>query len=244
MENTTDPKDGMLWIPPGRFLYRASHRSREGEFILQNEGPRLLNMAGFYIDQYEVTNAGYKQFLDNSGYQPADRHNFLKHWSAGFPEHLSNHPVTWVSLADAQAYAAWAGKRLPNDIEWQWAAQGADGRAWPWGDQFEREYCNSDSSGTSPVDTFPENTSPFGVCDMVGNVWEYTDQVLSDGWHRWCLIRGGSYYLPKGSPWYAEGGAQPVYHHHKFLMMAPSLDRCGTIGFRCVLSEGITVAEA
>ena len=76
------------------------------------------------------------------------------------------------------------------------------------------------------------------------NVWEWIDVVVSDGWHNWCFIRGGSYYNARGSMWYTEGGAQPVYHHHKFLLMNPSLDRCGTIGFRCARSEGQTVVKA
>jgi formylglycine-generating enzyme required for sulfatase activity len=233
----------MVWIPAGRFLYKSSHRTREGEFILYNEGPRHLLMSGFFIDPYEVTNSEYKIFLEASGYQPEEAHNFLRHWQGGYPLHLDKHPVTWVSREDACAYASWAGKRLPNNIEWQWAAQGSDGRCWPWGDQFDPNLCNTDQPGTTPVDAFPANVSPFGIYDLVGNVWEWTDPVISDGWHRWCLLRGGSYYLPKGSSWYAEGGAQPVYHHHKFLLMASGLDRCGTIGFRCVSSEGVTVSE-
>lgn len=233
----------MVEIPAGQYRYKSSHRTREGEFLFFNEGPRDLQMSGFYIDQFEVTNADFQLFLEESGYQPRITNNFLKHWAKGFPLDLSDHPVTWVSLEDARAYAVWKGKRLPNDIEWQWAAQGSDGRSWPWGDQFNPQFCNSDSPGTTPVHAYPNNMSPFGVCDLVGNVWEWTDQVFSDGWHRWCLIRGGSFYLARGSSWYAEGGAQPVYHHHKFLLMTPGLDRCATIGFRCVKSDGITIKE-
>jgi len=229
--------EGMVWVPGGEFCYRSYHRFREGGFYYYDEGPCVVMMHGFYMDRYEVTNADFRRFLEETGYRPKEPHNFLRHWAGGFPEALANHPVTWVSLEDARAYAAWAGKRLPSDLEWQWAAQGPDGRKWPWGDTFDPSFCNGDSQGTTPVDAFPANVSPFGVCDMVGNVWEWTDTVCTEGWHRWVLIRGGSYYKAKGSRWYAEGGAQPVDFHHKFLLMNPSLDRCATVGFRCVWSE-------
>jgi iron(II)-dependent oxidoreductase len=240
MSQQAEPGD-MLWISAGPYAFEARHRFREGGFILYDEGPRNVEMLGFYMDRFEVTNEAFRDFLSVSGYQPRDSHNFLRHWLDGFPEPLADHPVTWVSLEDARAYAAWAGKRLPTDIEWQWAAQGDDGRKWPWGDKFRAEYCNSDTPGTSAVGAYPANSSPFGVRDLVGNVWEWIDVVCSDGWHQWCFIRGGSYYNARGSMWYAEGGAQPVFHHHKFLLMAPGLDRCGTVGFRCVHSSGPTV---
>ncbi len=233
--------ENMVWVPGGKYHYHATHRFREGGFILFDEGPRLIEMSGYYIDPYEVTNAAFKQFIDATAYQPAIPHNFLRHWQNGYPQELANHPVVWVSLDDARAYASWAGKRLTTDIEWQRAAQGTDGRAWPWGSQFDPALCNSDSEHTTPVDAYPGNISPAGVRDMVGNVWEWIDVVSSEGWHNWCFIRGGSYYNARGSMWYTEGGAQPVHHHHKFLLMNPSLDRCGTIGFRCVFSEGQTV---
>ncbi len=236
---------GMVEIPGGRFLYHATHRWREGGFVLFDGGPREVEMGPFLMDRYEVTNADFRTFLDATAYRPAETHNFLRHWNAGLaqraPRTRADHPVTWVSLQDARAYARWAGKRLPTDIEWQWAAQGSDGRRWPWGMDFDADLCNSDTAGTTPVDAFPGNSSPFGVRDLVGNVWEWIDTECTDGWHRWCFIRGGSYYRAKGSMWYAEGGAQPVHHQHKFLLMNAGLDRCATVGFRCVRSVAPTV---
>lgn len=237
-----DVPEEMVAVPGGRFLYHATHRFMEGGFILFDEGPREVEIHPFLMDRYEVTNGDFRRFLDASNYRPAVVHNFLRHWQGGYPEALADHPVTWVSLEDARAYATWAGKRLPSDIEWQWAAQGSDGRLWPWGDESDWSRCNSDSPGTTPVAAFPGNRSPFGICDLVGNVWEWIDVVCSDGWHRWCFIRGGSYYRARGSMWYREGGAQPVNHHQKFLLMYPGLDRCATVGFRCVRTDGPTVS--
>lgn len=231
----------MVLVPGGLFTYHATHRWREGGFLFFDEGPRTVEMADFAIDRYEVTNTEFRRFLDATGYRPAEPRNFLRHWDDTDPAAIADHPVTWVDLADARAYAAWAGKRLPSDVEWQRAAQGGDGRPWPWGTAFDATRCNGDSPGTTPVDAFPGNISPAGVCDLVGNVWEWIDVVCTDGWHRWCFIRGGSHYRARGSRWYTEGGAQPVYHHLKFLLMHPGLDRCGTVGFRCARSDGPTV---
>ena len=218
MAEQTEKYEEMVWVPGGRYQYQATHRFREGGFVLYDEGPLNIEMAGYFIDRYEVTNAQFKKFLDATGYEPAVKHNFLRHWQNGFPEALADHPVV--------------------------SAQGEDGRKWPWGNEFDPAKCNSDSSGTTPVDAFPSNTSPYGVTDMVGNVWEWIDVVASEGWHNWCFLRGGSYHVAKGSMWYVEGGAQPTHHHHKFLLMNPSVDRCGTVGFRCVKSEGRTMLRA
>jgi len=236
--------DDMVSVPSGEFRYHATHRFREGGFILYDEGPRVVRMNTFLVDRTEVTNRQFLAFLQACDYRPADAHNFLRHWKDGFPESLADHPVVWISLEDAQVYARWAGKRLPTDIEWQWAAQGPTPRQWPWGDTFDPAFCNGNGTGTTSVAAYPQNVSPFGVSDLVGNVWEWIDVVCSDGWHRWCFIRGGSYYTALGSQWYPEGGPQPVHHHHKFLLLAPSLDRCGTVGFRCVASNGPTVVPS
>src|SRR5687767_12589536 len=94
----------MVWIPPGRFQYLAYHRFREGGFVLYDEGPRQVEMLGFSMDRYEVTNADFRQFIEATGYTPDEPHNFLRHWNGGFPDHLADHPVTWVSLDDARAF--------------------------------------------------------------------------------------------------------------------------------------------
>ena len=87
----------------------------------------------FYIDKYPVTNREFKKFLKATNYHPKDDHNFLRDWKGGsYPDGWDKKPVTWVSLEDARAYATWAGKRLPHEWEWHYAAQGVDG-AYPWG---------------------------------------------------------------------------------------------------------------
>ena len=88
-----------------------------------------------------VTNAEFKKFLDAAHYQPEGRSQFPEGLEERQPirEGWADKPVTWVSLEDARAYAAWAGKRLPHEWEWQYAAQGTDGRAYPWGNDWNAE---------------------------------------------------------------------------------------------------------
>ena len=108
-------------------------------------------------------------------------------------------------------------------------------RKYPWGNAMDSTLCNYKSNHTTPVNAFPKGKSPFGVEDMVGNVWQLIDQVYDNGAYYFGLIRGGSYYFPTASIWYVTGGPLPVDHPEILLMVAPSLDRCATIGFRCIV---------
>jgi formylglycine-generating enzyme required for sulfatase activity len=144
---------------------------------------RTVAFPRFAMDETLVTNAQFAQFLKANRYRPAHAENFLKHWTQGRPPAgLEDHPVVYVDLDDARAYANWAGKRLPTEEEWQCAAQGADGRQYPWGEQMEPGRCNAgETGGTTPVKAFPRGRSPFGCHDMCGNVWQWTESERSDG---------------------------------------------------------------
>jgi len=198
-----------------------------------------LQIAAFHIDRHPVTNAEFKRFVDASGYAPPDAHNFLRDWRHGAPQAgWENKPVTWVGLEDARAYAAWAGKRLPREWEWQYAAQGQDGRLYPWGNAWDASAVPAANRGrtTLPpadVDAHPRGASPFGVMDLIGNIWQWTDEH-QDEHTRTAILRGGSNYLPQTSHWYFPQ-AYRLDQHGKYLLMAPSKDRSGGIGFRCVV---------
>jgi len=189
----------------------------------------------FFMDAYPVTNAQYKRFLDASKYRPRESANFLKHWKGGrIPRGLENHPVVWVSHEDAESYARWAGKRLPTTLEWQYAAGGGDGRKYPWGNTFDSTRCNNGAGKTTPVDAFPAGASPFGVQDLIGNVWQMVHELYDNGSYRFTLLRGGSHYYPRSSEWYVTGGPRQADQQQMQLLVSPGFDRSSTVGFRCV----------
>ncbi len=242
---------GMVKIPATNFLFEVSGVEIEGtndmgvdvEYFQWEDSPRRfhrlpIKIHSFYIDQYPVTNAEFKKFLDAAHYHPQDDLNFLRDWKDGnYPAGWEKRPVTWVSLEDARAYADWAGKRLPHEWEWQYAAQGTDGRLYPWGNDWDASAVpvpdkSRTMRGADPVDAHPKGASPYGVMDMVGNVWQWTDE-FTDEHTRAVILRGGSYYQPQGSIWYFPQ-AYRLNEHGKLLLMSPSMDRSGAVGFRCV----------
>jgi formylglycine-generating enzyme required for sulfatase activity len=241
------PPDGMVEVPAAKLELAIDMRVRECGFydatppdgevyeFQTRRFNRTVSFPRFAIDETPVTNAQFAQFLQASRYRPEYSENFLKHWRPGQPPPgKAEHPVVYVALEDARAYARWAGKRLPTEEEWQYAAQGRDGRLYPWGDHWEAGRCNETRTGqTTPVRAFGNGRSPFGCYDMCGNVWHWTESVRSDGRTRFCIIRGGSCYAAKGSNWYVDGGPRPVNFATKFLLLWPGLDRCSTVGFRC-----------
>jgi gamma-glutamyl hercynylcysteine S-oxide synthase len=199
---------------------------------------RPVDLRPYAIDLTPVTNRQFADFLRATYYTPDHPGNFLHHWHNGnIPPGLDDYPVVYVGLEDARAYAVWAGKRLPTEAEWQHAAQGVEKRKYPWGETWQPDLCNhGQTGGTNPVKNFPAGRSPYGVYDLCGNVWEWTESERSDGRTRFVILKGGSYYQAQGSEWYADGGAQANDFAAKFLLMYPGLDRCATIGFRCAVN--------
>jgi formylglycine-generating enzyme required for sulfatase activity len=253
--DTTKPAptapEGMIKIPGGDYVFRVEGIEIEGfdnvgvdvQFPWEDMPRRFhehrMQIKPFFIDRYEVTNEQFKKFLNATRYRPRDSINFLRDWKDGtYPAGWAKKPVTWVSIEDAREYARWAGKRLPHEWEWQFAAQGQDGRMYPWGNKWNDAAVPRPDQGrvlTGPddVDAHAVGASSFGVMDMVGNVWQWTDEYLDDH-TRAGILRGGSYYQPQGSLWYFPQ-AYKNNHHGKLLMMAPSYDRAATLGFRCVM---------
>ncbi len=242
--------DGMLVIPGGDFTFRVGGIEIEG---MNDEGVDVqypwepsarryhaqpMHIDSFRIDRYPVSNAEFKKFLAATSYHPTDDHNFLRDWKDGaFPAGWEKKPVTWISIEDARAYAKWAGKRLPHEWEWQYAAQGKDNRAYPWGDGWNAAAVptpNTSRSMTPPDDSdaHPTGAGLFGVMDTTGNVWQWTDEYC-DPHTCAAILRGGSHYQPQGSRWYFPQ-AYRLSEHGKYLLMAPGIDRSATVGFRCV----------
>ena len=191
----------------------------------------------YAIDETPVTNQQYYDFIQATRYHPANDDHFLNHWVNGKPpKGKEDHPVVYINMDDARAYAKWAGKRLPTEAEWQYAAEGPQHLSYPWGNIFNEDYCNNGQyNGTTSVKQFEKGRSAFGCYDMCGNTWEWTESERSDQLNRYCIIKGGSYYKALGSHWYTDGKAQRNDFSAKFILMNPGLDRCGTIGFRCAV---------
>jgi formylglycine-generating enzyme required for sulfatase activity len=243
--------DGMVSVPAADYEFVVQGMPIEGgndvgvdvQYPWEDQARRYhrhtLHIGAFYIDRSPVTNAQFKRFLDATHYHPKDDHNFLKHWAGGaFAPGAADEPVVYVSIEDARAYSQWAGKRLPHEWEWQYAAQGLSKSPYPWGNAFNAPLLPSVNKSRSlthpePVGQHPQAGSPFGVLDLVGNVWQWTDEYR-DEHTRAAVLRGGSYYQPQGSIWYFP----PTYRldeHGKYLLLSPGRDRAGTIGFRCVV---------
>jgi formylglycine-generating enzyme required for sulfatase activity len=159
-------------------------------------GRREIVLDAFYMDRTPVTNEQFARFVRATGYEPDDgggssgggaKGRYLQHWRGDRPARGEDkHPVTYVSWTDARAYAAWAGKRLPTEAEWEKAARGTDGRKYPWGraepGPSHASFGNA-RRGPMPVGSFPDGASPFGLLDMAGNVWEWCEDVFDDDFY-------------------------------------------------------------
>lgn len=243
---------GMVYVPAGEFVMGTDEKDeaeRALEFGItkpwfEDEHPaHTLDLAGYFIDLREVTHADYFTFVQATG-RPAPGD-----WNGGqLPPGREALPVVHVSWHDAKAYCAWAGKRLPAEAEWEKAARGTDGRLYPWGNAFDakRANVNSERGEPKPVGSYPEGKSPFGALDMIGNVWEWTED-----WYK--PYPGNSYQharfgeqvkVLRGNSWANLGHYPPdaydeVRAHYSRvtfrLFMSPN-GLVNDVGFRCAAS--------
>ena len=175
--------EGMVLIFGGEFEMGSNNTPSE-------QPVHTVHLDAFYMDQYEVTNAQYKAFvIANPEWQKAYidtrfyESTYLENWDGNnYPEGKKDHPVTWVSWHAAMAYAAWAGKRLPTEAEWEYAARGGlANQRYPWGTSIDvsRANYNGNVGDTTAVGTYPANN--YGLYDMAGNVWEWClDEYQND----------------------------------------------------------------
>lgn len=247
--------EGMVKIPSGPFKWRVTQGDEFIPYPKYNTG-KEVHVHSFFMDKHPVTNAEFKEFLDATGYQPKNKANFLEHWENGkIPEGKEDYPVVHVSWEDARAYAEWAGKRLPTEKEWQYAAQAGSQREWPWDQEKEvtREKekitntltvyklkgidstrCNTGSGELYPVGKYPRGANPWGLEDLVGSVWQLTNDLYDNGAYRFIIMKGGSYYNPSSSWWYVQGGPRELHYRQMLLRVSQGFERNATVGFRCV----------
>ncbi len=230
-------KCDMVLIPAGPFIMGIND-------IKQEQRPsHKVYLNAFYIDRYEVTNAQYYEFLDyikktnNHSKchkdEPMNKDHIPNSWKDDYYNH-PEYPVVRVDWYDAYAYAAWAGKRLPTEAEWEKAARGTDERRWPWGDEWDFKKCNV--GDPEPIGSYEEGKSAYGCYDMAGSVAE------------WCADWGDMLYYtrsprknPKGPK---KGNNKIIRGGSRFAeigvllrctarkSMSPYLGNVG-VGFRC-----------
>lgn len=247
--------ENMVLIPSDTFSFYSKHGDEFIPYSDHLEGTKR-HMPTFYMDKYPVTNKEFSEFLKKSKYKPNNKINFLKHWPGGkLPSALENHPVIFISYEDAQAYAAWAGKRLPTEIEWQYAAQTPKQFAWPWGNThtlshkaevvnetlthytvegMDSNLVNIGNGQLDPVGKKLKSANPYGLEDLTGSVWQMTNDVYQSGKYKYSILKGGSYYKPTDSWWYVQGGPQELSWRQMLLRVDEGFERKSTVGFRCV----------
>ncbi len=212
----------MVKVPKGPFRY-GEEKTRE---TIDHD---------YWIDQYPVTNQKYGEFVLDSGYTQ-QKYGSPEGWqwktskSITYPEYWNNeewnksdYPVVGVSYYEAEAYAKWAGKRLPTEHEWEKAARGEDGSEYPWGEEFDKNKCNSGESGidhTTSVTQYSNGVSPYGCFDMAGNVWEWCASWYGEQKKDFRVLRGGSW------------GSEPAYLRTSLRNWGTADDRNNFLGFR------------
>ena len=267
------PKDGasMVLVPAGEFLMGSSDAQVEQMARISPEMPELMRhetpqhrvyLDDFYIDQYEVTNAQFQRFVEETNYvTDAEQEGWGYCWEGtptwpqiksanwwspfGVGDSIASkfdHPVIQVSYNDALAYARWAGKRLPTEAEWEKAARGTDGWLYPWGDDWDTSKVNSREGGprtTIPVGSYSGGVSPYQVHDMAGNVWEWVADWYHPKSYLWSPYRNptgvavGTHRVLRGGSWLNTREWVRCAHRDNYVTI-PSF-RIHRGGFRCAL---------
>lgn len=242
LSGCSKPPEGMIKIEKGETIIGSNEMDTEGKAIQYgNKKPWFLNehpehkiiVKEFYIDKFEVTGKDYQEFVT------ATNHRIPSYWQGGtFPANQAENPVSMVSWFDAKEYCKWKSKRLPAEVEWERAARGSDGRRFPWGNDFKLKKLNTMGihGGTTPVGTFNEGKSPYGIFDMAGNVQEWTldsykpyagnEYEDRDFGEKFKVVRGGG--------WGGLGHyGSEVYVRTAYRNYAPPGGTYDDVGFRC-----------
>ena len=246
MNQNPKPVNAIL-IPQGAFIMGTDIEPFYGTALANSEHAKLDEapmhvrfLEAYLIEQYPVTNAEYAAFVQATNHPPPT------HWKDGnFAPEDANLPVVHISWHDSNAYAHWAGKRLPTEAEWEKACRGPDGRIYPWGNIFVPDEPESTetsqilTASLTPVGTRPATASPYGVGEAAGNVWEWTAdwyQPYSDPKRpkskqatdeKQKALRGGSWLEVR------DGTAERYFRCANRLHAPPDYS-AGNIGFRCV----------
>jgi serine/threonine-protein kinase len=201
--NTPPPAvpEGIVLIPAGAFLMGSTAGA-------SNESPEHeVTLDAFLLDKFEVSNADYRRCVAAGGCtQTQNAAGFTRPGYRDDPT-FNKYPVVSVTWDQAQAYCGWAGKRLPTEAEWEYAAGGPNNFTWPWGNSFNAALSAADSPDTEPVDSFAGGTSSFGIFNMAGNVNEWVQDVFDEAFYA---------NSPANNPVNSGSGAGRVYRGGSF----------------------------
>lgn len=189
-ENYTDQRSGadMIYIPAGNFIL-GSNPSEDPYAFADEETPQIrVYLDGYWMNKTEVTNGQYLRCVEAG---VCEQGYYMSLYTPG----LEDHPVSYVSVDQAERFCSWIGGHLPTEFEWEKAARGTDGRIYPWGNEepnYENDmanipdYQNEEGMGFDlfPVGSFPNGQSPYGLMDMSGNVWEWTSTWFSTNYYQ------------------------------------------------------------
>jgi formylglycine-generating enzyme required for sulfatase activity len=171
-------------IPEGSFVMG----SPEGDDVFPCETPQHeVILRDYRIGKYPVTHEQYAQFVKHAHHPAPDRVGWL---GITPPKSRLDHPVVGVSWFDARKFCEWLRERtdrryrLPTEAEWEKAARGEEGQVYTWGDEWVAGCCNCRNNNTTAVTDFPDGASPYGCCDMIGNVAEWTSTIWGPSWKR------------------------------------------------------------
>ena len=174
------PADGMtqVFIPDGTFQMGGLDSNTDPDEL----PPRKVTISAFWMDKLEVTNGMYMGCVEAGACDLPSSFESEKHANYFNTEEYTDYPVVYVSWGNANDYCEWAGKRLPTEAEWEYAARGTDLRLFPWGDErpdASRANFNRVINDVTRVGSFPAGASAFGVLDMAGNVWEWVSDYYA-----------------------------------------------------------------
>jgi len=243
-QQLSDAAGDMILIPAGEFIMGSddvdsSGKSQEFGFnepwYLPEHPRHRLFLKAFYIDKTEVSNGAFKAWLIKTGkYTPQQIDMIAQRIKMG----REQDPVRLVTWTKAQEFCYAQGKRLPSEAEWEKAARGSDGREYPWGNEWHADYLNAgqNEDNLSPVGSYPQGASPFGVLDMAGNVMEWTES-----WYE--AYPGAQYVSPnygrkrkvvRGGSWGGIGHyVIPHYFRTAYRFNFPPDSAYNDVGFRC-----------
>jgi len=233
-------KDGanLAYVPEGEFTMGSDNARKDAR------PAHLVYLDAFWIDQTEVTNKQYEKCVSDGGCKPPLESRSKTHADYFGNSEFDEYPVIFVDWDRANAYCSWADRRLPTEAEWEKAARGTDQTILPWGETINCSYANINYydvhpcvGDTAPVGSYPKGISPYGAYDMIGNVWEWVNDIYVESYYQESPYKNplgpavGSLHVMRGGSWIQ--GRYSVFYRERFHSDYSSYIN---IGFRCAMS--------